>query len=145
MLPVSLVIPNEASNGSANRDLGQRGASAAGSGFELLHPIKFRMLARRISRVPLRDFETGTGSLTPRCPRSFLPLALLASVGMTRKNEASFLKARARTLSKPVMFRAMLVIGPREIDKGLCGQLPMYVPLRSTSSYSGESFWPMSR
>ena len=33
----------------------------------------------------------------------------------------------------------------REIDKGCGGRLPSFVPLRSTTSHSGESFWPMSR
>ncbi len=38
--------PDEASIASGWKDLGQRGASAAGSGSSLLHPIKIRTAAR---------------------------------------------------------------------------------------------------
>ena len=43
------------------------------------------------------------------------------------------------------MIRVMLAIVACEIDKGLGGRLPMYVPLGSTTSNSGESFWPTSQ
>src|SRR5208282_2225514 len=46
---------------------------------------------------------------------------------------------------KPARIGKMLVIVAREIDKGRGGQLPMYVPLESTISDSGESFWPTSQ
>jgi hypothetical protein len=39
----------------------------------------------------------------------------------------------------------LLAVRVREIDKGRRGRLPSFVHLRSTNSYSGESFWPMSR
>lgn len=46
---------------------------------------------------------------------------------------------------KPVTIGEVWAIGAREIDKGRGGQLPMYVPLGSTTSNSGESFWPTSQ
>jgi hypothetical protein len=50
-----LCHPDEASNASGWKDLGQRRASAAGSGFALL-------LSNQDPKGPLRDFQkTGTG------------------------------------------------------------------------------------
>jgi hypothetical protein len=55
------------------------------------------------------------------------------------------LQCQNDTQKKTAMIRAMLVIERREIDKDCGGRLPMYVPLRSTISNSGENFWPTSQ
>jgi len=56
-----LCHPDEASNASGWKDLGQRGASAAGSGSEFCIRQESGSLRTRISDGPLRDLKTGTG------------------------------------------------------------------------------------
>jgi len=80
----SLCHPDEASNASGWKDLGQRGASAAGSGSELLHPIRIRPVRDGSNKGPLRDFKTGTGFACAKLSE-ILPSARVARfVRMTR-------------------------------------------------------------
>ncbi len=54
--------PDEASNASGWKDLGQRGASHAVSGSELLRLMRMlEALGERIEQGALRDLKTGTG------------------------------------------------------------------------------------
>jgi hypothetical protein len=79
---ISEVILTEGSNATAEKDLGQLRASEAGSGFESLHPTR---TADACARITAEDrfaiSEPVPAALTRRCPRSFLPLALLALSG----------------------------------------------------------------
>src|SRR5580704_4155257 len=69
-----VVILTKRAPRAGRKDLGQRGVSAAGSGFALLHAIRSAEERYAISKpVP--------ASLARSCPRSFLPLALLATSG----------------------------------------------------------------
>jgi hypothetical protein len=68
------VILNEASNASAGKDLGQLRVSEAGSGLEIAQR-SFGILNG------CSNSEPEPAARARHCPRSFLPLALLASSG----------------------------------------------------------------
>jgi hypothetical protein len=58
--------PDEESNESGWKDLGQRGERAAGSGFGLPDPVG-------VLKGPLRDYETGTGFAGAKLSRGQKP------------------------------------------------------------------------
>jgi hypothetical protein len=77
--------PDEASNASGRKDLGQLRASEAGSGFESLHPLRmadaYATTTDDNGEGPLRDFRTGTGFACAKLSEVLPPLALLGSSG----------------------------------------------------------------
>jgi hypothetical protein len=77
------VILTERASASGWKDLGQRRASAAGSGFELLpSEWEFASLARRQKhKERCAISETGTGFANAKLSEVLPPLALLGSSG----------------------------------------------------------------
>jgi hypothetical protein len=77
-----LCHPDEASNASGRKDLGQRGVSAAGSGSELLHPISISEPGATTSaKDRCAISKTGTGFACAKLSEILPPLALLRSSG----------------------------------------------------------------
>ena len=76
-----LCRPDEASNASGWKDLGQRRVSAAGSGSASPHPIRILELATPTStKDRFAISKPVPASLARICPRSFTALAMLASL-----------------------------------------------------------------
>src|SRR5271170_6074072 len=77
--------PDEVSNASGWKDLGQRGVSAAGSGFEFC----IRLESDHGSKGPLRDFKTGAGFACAKLSGSQKPCPPVANAPVVRMTETT--------------------------------------------------------